>query len=162
MTLHQWKRREIITLFGGAVIAWPLAARAQQPERTRRIGVLMAQAADDPEAQARVAAFLQGLRELGWIEGRNLRLDYRWGGTISPAFAETRRSWSRLHPMSSSLAVAKSWDRCKRRPGLCRLCLRRPLIPSAPATSPAWPGRAATPLVLRISNTVSAGNGSRS
>jgi ABC-type uncharacterized transport system substrate-binding protein len=80
MTFRQWKRREIITLFGGAAIAWPLAARAQQPERARRIGVLMTQAADDPEGQARVAAFLQGLRELGWIEGRNLRLDYRWGG----------------------------------------------------------------------------------
>src|SRR5438132_11369595 len=80
MKLRQTKRREIITLLGSAVIAWPLAARAQQPQRTRRIGVLMAHAADDPEGQARLAAFLQGLRELGWIEGRNLRLDYRWGG----------------------------------------------------------------------------------
>jgi putative ABC transport system substrate-binding protein len=80
MNFRQWKRREIITLFGCAAIAWPLAARAQQPERARRIGVLMTQAADDPDGQARVAAFLQGLRELGWIEGRNVRLDYRWGG----------------------------------------------------------------------------------
>jgi ABC-type uncharacterized transport system substrate-binding protein len=74
------KRREFITLLGGAAAAWPLAARAQQGDRMRRIGVLMSQAADDPEGQARVAAFLRGLRELGWIEGRNLRLDYRWGG----------------------------------------------------------------------------------
>ncbi len=74
------RRRQFITLFGGAVIAWPLVARAQQPERARRIGVLMAQAADDSDGQARVTAFLQGLSELGWIEGRNLRLDYRWGG----------------------------------------------------------------------------------
>ena len=73
------RRREFITLLGGAA-AWPLAARAQQGGGMRRIGVLMAQAADDPEGQARVAAFLQGLRELGWIEGRNVRLDYRWGG----------------------------------------------------------------------------------
>jgi putative tryptophan/tyrosine transport system substrate-binding protein len=73
------KRRKFIILLGGAA-AWPLAARAQQGERVRRIGVLMTQAADDPEGQARVAAFLQGLRELGWIEGRNVRLDYRWGG----------------------------------------------------------------------------------
>jgi putative tryptophan/tyrosine transport system substrate-binding protein len=74
-------RREFITLLGGAAASWPLAAWAQQqPERARRIGVLMALAADDPDGQARVAAFLQGLRELGWIEGRNLRLDYRWGG----------------------------------------------------------------------------------
>src|SRR5262245_51784961 len=74
------KRREFIMLLGGAAAAWPLAAGAQQPERTRRIGVLMAQGADDPEGQTRIAAFLQRLRELGWIEGSNLRLDYRWGG----------------------------------------------------------------------------------
>jgi putative ABC transport system substrate-binding protein len=71
-------RREFITLLGGAA-AWPLAARAQQPERMRRIGVLMNLAADDPETGARRAAFLQGLQELGWSEGRNLRIDYRWG-----------------------------------------------------------------------------------
>jgi putative ABC transport system substrate-binding protein len=74
------RRREFITLLGGAALGWPLAARAQQPERMRRIGILMAQAADDPDGQARVAAFLQALRELGWIEGRNIRFDYRWGG----------------------------------------------------------------------------------
>jgi putative ABC transport system substrate-binding protein len=73
-------RRELITLIGCAAAAWPLAAGAQQDERVRRIGILMAQAADDPDGQARVAAFLQALRELGWIEGRNIRFDYRWGG----------------------------------------------------------------------------------
>ena len=73
------RRREFITLLGGAA-AWPLGAAAQQPERVRHIGVLMTQPADDPDGQARVAAFLKGLRELGWIEGRNIRLDYRWGG----------------------------------------------------------------------------------
>ena len=74
------RRREFITLLGGAAAAWPLAARAQQPERMRRIGVLMDLAADDPEAPARVAAFARGLQELGWIEGRNIQIDYRWGG----------------------------------------------------------------------------------
>jgi putative tryptophan/tyrosine transport system substrate-binding protein len=73
------RRREFITLLGGAA-AWPLTAQAQQPEQVRRIGVLMAQTADDPDGRARVAAFLQTLHELGWIEGRNVRLDYRWGG----------------------------------------------------------------------------------
>ena len=73
------KRREFITLLGGAA-AWPLAARAQQGERMRRIGVLMTSAADDPEGQARVAAFLQGLQQLGWTEGRNVRIDTRWAG----------------------------------------------------------------------------------
>jgi ABC-type uncharacterized transport system substrate-binding protein len=73
------KRREFITVLGGAAVAWPLAARAQQP-KMRRIGVLMTLAADDPEAQARNAAFLQALGELGWTVGRNLQIDYRWSG----------------------------------------------------------------------------------
>jgi len=72
------KRREFITLLGGAAVEWPLAARAQQPDRMRRIGVLLNVAADDPEAPARVGAFSQGLAELGWTIGRNVRIDYRW------------------------------------------------------------------------------------
>src|SRR5262245_43583079 len=71
------RRREFITLLGGAA-AWPLGARAQQPERMRRIGVLMALAADDPAGQARMTAFVQGLAQLGWLDGRNLRVDSRW------------------------------------------------------------------------------------
>jgi ABC-type uncharacterized transport system substrate-binding protein len=72
------RRRNFIALLGGAAAAWPLAARAQQAERVRRIGVLMSVAADDPEAPARVGAFSQGLAELGWTIGRNVRIDYRW------------------------------------------------------------------------------------
>jgi putative tryptophan/tyrosine transport system substrate-binding protein len=72
------KRREFITLLGGAAVAWPLAPRAQQGERARRIGVLMNLAADDEEGQARIAAFLQGLQQLGWTDGGNVRIDYRW------------------------------------------------------------------------------------
>ncbi len=71
------KRREFITLIGGAA-TWPLAARAQQGEHVRRIGVFMNLAVDDPEGQARVTAFAQALQQLGWIEGRNMRIDYRW------------------------------------------------------------------------------------
>jgi ABC-type uncharacterized transport system substrate-binding protein len=70
--------REFLTLLGGAAAAWPLAARAQQRERMRRIGVLAAQVADDPQSQARNAAFLQGLGDLRWNVGRNLEIDYRW------------------------------------------------------------------------------------
>ena len=77
--MFDMRRREFITLLGGAA-AWPLAARAQQGERVRRIGVLTNLVADDPESQARVGAFLQGLQESGWALGRNLQIDYRWGG----------------------------------------------------------------------------------
>src|SRR5262245_31583919 len=72
-------RREFITLLGGgAAVAWPIVARAQQAEHMRRIGVFMPLAADDPESLARVGAFLQGLQALGWTDGRNVRIDYRW------------------------------------------------------------------------------------
>ena len=74
------RRREFISLFGGAVAAWPLAARAQQGDQMRRIGVLMAINADDVEAQARIAAFVQGLQQLGWTVGKNVRVDYRLAG----------------------------------------------------------------------------------
>jgi putative tryptophan/tyrosine transport system substrate-binding protein len=73
------RRREFITLLGGAAIAWPSAVRAQQGDRMRRVGVLMNLASDDAEGQARLAAFLRGVHQLGWIEGRNVRIDVRWG-----------------------------------------------------------------------------------
>ena len=72
------KRRDFVSLLGGAAAAWPLAVRAQQGERVRRIGVLMNRAADNPEGQDRLAAFHQGLQELGWGIGRNVRIDTRW------------------------------------------------------------------------------------
>jgi putative ABC transport system substrate-binding protein len=73
-------RREFIMLVGGVAAAWPVVAQAQQGERVRRIGALMAQTASDPEGQARIAAFLQGLQELGWNVGRNAQIDIRWSG----------------------------------------------------------------------------------
>jgi putative ABC transport system substrate-binding protein len=75
------KRREFMLALGGAAATWPLALRAQQGERVRRIGVLMNLAADDPESPVRVAAFAQGLQELGWTVGRNVRIDTRWGAS---------------------------------------------------------------------------------
>jgi ABC-type uncharacterized transport system substrate-binding protein len=74
------KRRDFITLLGGAAASWPLAARAQQPGPMRRVGVLMALTTDDPESEPRLAAFAQGLQQLGWTVGQNIRVDYRWGG----------------------------------------------------------------------------------
>ena len=84
------RRREFITLLGGAVATWPVAARAQQRERMRRVGWLTSQAANDPVAQAYVAALLQGLQEAGWSVGRNVRIDYRWGA----ANAELKRRYA--------------------------------------------------------------------
>ena len=75
------KRREFTTLLVGAAAAWPLAARAQQPARKRRIGVLMALSESDPEAKPRVEAFEQGLQGWGWVKEQNLLIDYRWIGT---------------------------------------------------------------------------------
>ena len=74
------RRREFITLLGGAATAWPLAARAQQDGRMRRIGVLMPLGEDDPEAKHRYSAFTQALADLGWADGRNVRMDVRWAG----------------------------------------------------------------------------------
>jgi len=78
MASYIGRRKFLATLLGGAAAAWPLAARAQG-ERMRRIGLLMNGAADDPEAQARLTAFVQGLQQLGWTDGHNVRIDYRWG-----------------------------------------------------------------------------------
>jgi putative ABC transport system substrate-binding protein len=89
------RRRQFITLLGSALAAWPLTARAQQPDRMRRIAVLMNNAEDDPEGQARAAAFRQGLQALGWTEGKNLRIDWHWTagdvGRIRGAVAELAR-----------------------------------------------------------------------
>jgi putative tryptophan/tyrosine transport system substrate-binding protein len=79
MQFGHLKRRQFITLLGGAAAAWPLAAHAQQGERMRRIGVLMSVAADGPAGQARLAVFVNGLQQLGWIDGRNVWVDQRWG-----------------------------------------------------------------------------------
>jgi len=73
------RRREFITLIGGAAVGtWPLVARAQQPDGVRRIGVLDPCVANDPSSKLWLAAFLRQLQELGWVEGKNLRIDYRW------------------------------------------------------------------------------------
>src|SRR5215472_7842897 len=73
------RRRELITLLGGAA-AWPITARAQQGDRVRRIGVLTGGDENDPETKLRLSAFIQALADLGWTDGRNVRMDLRWGG----------------------------------------------------------------------------------
>jgi len=91
------RRREFITLLGGAA-AWPLTARAQQRQRMRRVGVFTPGTADDPEHKTRDAAFLQGLGELGWIVGRNLRIDYRWGAGDYERFRAMAAELIELNP----------------------------------------------------------------
>jgi putative ABC transport system substrate-binding protein len=100
--------RELIKgIVGSAAVAWPLAARAQQNERMRRIGVLMPYAKDNPEVQARNAAFLQELQKLGWAEGRNLQIEYRWDtGDLRKAATELVTSSPDVILVSSTQAVA--------------------------------------------------------
>jgi putative ABC transport system substrate-binding protein len=88
------RRREFITLLGGAAATWPLAARAQQPNRMRRIGVLSPLPADEPENKVRIAAFLLALRELGWVDGDNVQIVYRWSAGANAA--DTRKNASEL------------------------------------------------------------------
>jgi putative ABC transport system substrate-binding protein len=113
------KRREFITMLGGAALAWPLPARAQQSERVRRVGVLMSSAAGDPDAQLRVTAFENGLRDLGWIKGRNLRLEYRWADN-----ADLLRTYAtELARMAPDLILANST------PVMAALQEQRPTVP---------------------------------
>jgi putative tryptophan/tyrosine transport system substrate-binding protein len=96
------KRRAFIAALGGAA-AWPLAARAQQPERMRRISVLMNTASDRANGQARIAAFLQELQQLGWTDGRNVRIDTRWGAADAE---RTRKYAAELVSLSPDVILA--------------------------------------------------------
>jgi putative tryptophan/tyrosine transport system substrate-binding protein len=96
-------RREFVALLGGAAVAWPLAARAQQADRVRRIGVLSGLVLEDPESRARIAAFLDELRRLGWSEGRNIRLDVRSGGANA---AERRKNAAELVALAPDIILA--------------------------------------------------------
>jgi len=96
------RRREFIALLGGAA-SWPLAAYAQQPGGRRRVGVLMATAADDPESRKRLFAFLQSMQQLGWVEGRNLRIDIRWAAGNTD---DTRKYAAELTALTPDIILA--------------------------------------------------------
>src|SRR5499427_6880423 len=150
MQFDQLKRREFITLLGSAAAAWPLAARAQQPRRMRRIGVLTPYPADDAEGHARLTAFAQALQQSGWTVGQNVRIEYRWG----PGNADTMRKYATDWPL-----LAPPSRHCWRQAAPSQSCSR--LLPTRlpPAMSRAWRGRAATPPALPSSNIQPAGNG---
>ena len=97
------KRRELIWLIGGAAVAWPLAVRAQQGGGMRRIGVLLPASSDDADFQARVGVFLQVLGQLGWMIGRNLRVDIRWATTDA---ADIRRHAAELAALAPDVILA--------------------------------------------------------
>jgi ABC-type uncharacterized transport system substrate-binding protein len=105
MQFDRLKRRSFITLLGGAAAGWPIAARAQQPERVRRVGVLVNLAANDPLGQARVAAFVQGLQAAGWSEGRNVRIDTRWAAADP---ANYRKYSAELIALGSEVVLAST------------------------------------------------------
>ena len=96
-------RRQFITALGGAAVVWPIAARAQQSERVRRIGVLAGLSADDAQGQARLVAFVQGLQQLGWTDGRNVRIDFRWGAGDADRF---RRYAAELIALAPDVVLA--------------------------------------------------------
>jgi ABC-type uncharacterized transport system substrate-binding protein len=111
-------RRVFVTLLGGAAAAWPLAGRAQQPERMRRIGVLLP--ADHPEGRARHAAFLQALQQLGWTDGRNVRIEARWSAGDASV---TRKQAAELVALAPDVIVATgSAGQCCRRRARCQSC----------------------------------------
>src|SRR5262245_32429105 len=139
-------RRELLAALGGAAAAWPLAARAQQRERMRRIGVLVSSlAADDPERQARGNAFVQGLQERGWADGRNVRIEYRWGLGDQDRQRKYAAELVALAPDVILAAGPPRWRRYNNQTVRCLLCSR--MLPTRLATpsSRAWRGRAATP-----------------
>src|SRR6516225_7299676 len=112
-------RRELLVALGG-VAAWPLAARAQQGERTRRVGVLMNLAADDPEGQSRIVAFVQGLQQSGWTDGRNIRIDTRWAAGDADRFHRYAEELLALAP--DVILASATFKHCSRRPAPCPSC----------------------------------------
>jgi putative ABC transport system substrate-binding protein len=131
------RRREFITLLGVSA-AWPLAASAQEGERIRHVGVLM-NTAEIPDQRSSVAAFQQVLQQLGWTDGRNVRIDIRWGGGDASAI---RRNAEDLVALAPDVIVA--WDRCYGRRAPCRSSSTMSPTRSAPASSIPWHDRAAT------------------
>ena len=152
------RRRDFIKIIAGTATSWPLAARAQQPDRQRRVGVLLPIAKDDPEYQPWISAFRQALQDLGWIEGRNIRIDIHWAGNP----AEVRKQAAELAALApdvilapGTLTVGPLMQATRTVPIVFPIIADR----SPAASSTVWRGRAATPRASCCSNTASAENG---
>jgi putative ABC transport system substrate-binding protein len=140
------RRREFITLLGGAAVARPLAARAQHFERMQRIGVLMNVAADDAEGQGRVAAFQQALQQLGWTDGRNVRIDYRWATGDTGRFQRYAEELLALAPdvvLASSTPSVQALQQATRTVPIVFANVGDP-VGAGFVDSMAWPGGNAT------------------
>jgi len=136
-------RRKFVAALGAAA-AWPLTAQAQQAEPMRRIGMLNGVNADNPEGQAQKAAFLQGLQQLGWTDGRNVRFDIRWAAGNA---ADARKFAAELVALAPDVILSAGspmWGHCSKQPAQCRLYSRSSPIQSAPASSIVCRGLAAT------------------
>jgi len=147
------RRREFITLLGGAAAGWPQMARAQQGERMRRIGVLISLAENDPEGQARIVAFLRGLQQLGWTDGRNVHIDYRWAAGDPDRY---RTYATELVALAPDVILASGGSVV---PSLLQATRTVPIVfanvadPVGAGSSIAWRGQAAMPPVSSRSNT---------
>ena len=150
------KRREFMSLLGGAAAAWPLTVRAQQPERMRRIGVLMSVAAHDPLGQSRFAAFLQGLQEFSWAVGRNV--EDRHSLKRKDNADDIRKYAAELVALAPDVILASGgsgeWDRCYRRPAPCRSLFTQTPDPSRRrlCREPGPAGRQCYPIAQSIAN----------
>jgi putative ABC transport system substrate-binding protein len=153
------QRRQFIALLGGAA-TWPLAARAQQDQRVRRLGVLSALAEDDPESVARRPAFEQALKVLNWTNGNNLRIDYRWAASDTERIRKLAAEIIALEPdviLTSGSLVLPLMMQATTAPS--QSCLCRSSTRSGRASSKAWRGPAATSPALPHLNTASLENG---
>jgi putative tryptophan/tyrosine transport system substrate-binding protein len=137
------KRREFISLLGGAAAAWPLVARAQQPDRMRRIGVLMNLAERDPEGQARIAAFREGLGKLGWTEGREVQIEYRWFAGDPERAQAYAADLVKLKPEVIFAGTAPSLAPLQRETRSVPIVFAQVADPVGGGLLPAWHGRAA-------------------
>ena len=133
------RRRDFIKVIAGSAVSWPLDVLAQQPERTRRIGILMNLAVDDPEGQVRLKTFLQGLQKWGWIDGRNVHVDICWGGGKAERYRTCAAELVGLAPDVILAGSGAAMPARAKRPAPFRLCSCKRSILWGLATLRAWP-----------------------